>query len=65
MRAGSHDEADHEVPRPNSAKDALKLLAYLDKHPFVLAPLSDRVLVDTLREKRARALHAVYCAKAA
>jgi hypothetical protein len=50
-----------------SAKDALRLLAYLDKHPFgvVLASVEDQVVVETLREKRARAIHAVHCARAA
>jgi hypothetical protein len=50
-----------------SAANALRLLAYLDKHPFgfVLASIEDQVLIGTLREKRARALHAVHCARAA
>jgi hypothetical protein len=51
-----------------SAKDALKLLAYLDKHPFAecVAPLgSDRALINDLRAKRARAIHAVSLSRAA
>lgn len=49
-----------------SAADALKLLAYLDKHPFAeCLSVGDSVLINDLRAKRARALHAVYCAKAA
>jgi hypothetical protein len=51
-----------------TAANALRLLAYLDKHPFAEClhlSVEDRVLVATLREKRARALHAVHCARAA
>jgi hypothetical protein len=51
-----------------TAANALRLLAYLDKHPFaevVSLSVEDRVLVNDLREKRARALHAVHCARAA
>lgn len=51
-----------------SASDALKLCAYADKHPMAICGVasgSDRVLVNDLLAKRARALHAVYCAKAA
>lgn len=47
--------------------DALRLLAYLDKHPMGIcaAVLSDRALIRDLQAKRARAIHAVACAKAA
>jgi hypothetical protein len=51
-----------------AAKDALRLLTYLDRHPFavlVSTSVEDRVLITTLQEKRARALHAVRCARAA
>lgn len=51
-----------------TAANALRLLDYLDAHPFaecVGGSVADRVLIGTLREKRARALHAVHCAKAA
>jgi hypothetical protein len=51
-----------------TAANALRLLAYLDKHPFaelITAGTADAVLIGTLREKRARALHAVHCARAA
>jgi hypothetical protein len=50
-----------------SAKDALKLLAYLDKHPFgvVLASIKDQAVVETLREKRARAIDALRLLRAA
>jgi hypothetical protein len=44
----------------NSAKDALKLLAYLDKHPFavcLIAATPDSVLIANLREMRSRAIH--------
>jgi hypothetical protein len=51
-----------------TAANALRLLAYLDKHPFaecLSLEGSDRVLIADLRAKRARALHAVHCARAA
>jgi hypothetical protein len=51
-----------------SAKDALRLLTYLDKHPFAecIAPLGpDRLLIDDLRAKRARAIHAVRLSRVA
>jgi hypothetical protein len=51
-----------------SAANALRLLAYLDKHPFaecLSLDGADRVLIADLRAKRARAQHAVHCAKAA
>jgi hypothetical protein len=50
-----------------TAANALRLLAYLDEHPFsfLMLPVEDRVLIGTLREKRARALHAIRSARAA
>jgi hypothetical protein len=51
-----------------TAANALRLLAYLDAHPFAecICPVgADRVLIDDLRLKRARALHAVHCARPA
>lgn len=54
---------------PETARAALRLLAYLDKHPFAICigglSLADSVTINRLREQRARAIHAVYCAKAA
>jgi hypothetical protein len=50
-----------------SANGALKLLAYLDKHPFgiVLASVEDQAVVETLRAKRARAIDALRLLRAA
>jgi hypothetical protein len=51
-----------------TAANALRLLAYLDKHPFAVCLVggtADAVLINDLRAKRARALNAVYCARAA
>lgn len=55
------------ISQTDAAKAALRLLAYLDKHPMAvcLAALPDVVLIRDLQAKRARALHAVYSAKAA
>jgi hypothetical protein len=50
-----------------TAANALRLLAYLNKHPFaecMSLSVADRVLINDLRAKRARALHAVRCATA-
>jgi hypothetical protein len=50
-----------------TAANVLRLLAYLDKHPFaecMSLSVADRVLINDLRAKRARALHAVHCARA-
>jgi hypothetical protein len=52
----------------NSAADALRLLRYLDKHPFaecLVAGTADAVLINALREKRARAIHAIHAARLA
>lgn len=50
-----------------SAADALKLLAYVDRHPvgFFALTFEDQDIVNDLSAKRARAIHAVSCAKAA
>lgn len=59
--------AAQSLSQAEAAKAALRLLSYLDKHPMAvcLAALPDVILIRDLQAKRARALHAVYCAKAA
>lgn len=44
-----------------TAANALRLLAYLDKHPFgvVLASVEDQALIETLRIKRSNAIRAL------
>jgi hypothetical protein len=73
----SHDAAERatlmqkllaKFRQDETAANALRLLAYLDKHPFaelIAAGTSHAVMIDALRTKRARAIYAVHCARAA
>lgn len=60
--------AAQSLSSADAAKAALRLLTYVDRHPMAICSVangSDRVLIRDLQAKRARALHAVHCAKAA